>query len=84
MDSKAVEAMDSKAMMAKEVLPMESTVQTRNDKEWLWNRMQARRICWFVAPCDKMSSSCFAFCVMALTATEALAFQTKSTVRGPN
>ena len=51
----AVEAMDLKAM---EALPMESTVQTRNDKEWLWNWMQARRICWFVAPCDKMSSSC--------------------------
>ena len=52
-----VEATDLKAVEALEALPMESTVQTRNEKEWLWNQMQARRICWFVAPCDTMSSS---------------------------
>ena len=75
---KAVEAMNLKAVEALEELPMESTVQTRNEKEWLWNQMQARKICWFVAPCDTMSSSGFVSCVMALTAAEALAFQTKS------
>ena len=40
MDLKAVEAMDWKAVGAVEVLPMESTAQTRNEKEWLWNQMQ--------------------------------------------
>ena len=64
-------------MEAVEALPMESTVQTRNEKECLWNQMQARRICWFVAPCDTMSFSGFASCAVALTGAEALAFQTK-------
>ena len=31
----AVEAMDLKAVEALEALPIESTVQTRNEKEWL-------------------------------------------------
>ena len=56
-----VEAMDLKAVEAPEALPMESTVQTRNEKEWLWNQMQARRICWSVAPWDTMI---FWFCVL--------------------
>ena len=57
---------------------MESTAQTRKKKEWLWSQMQARRVCWFVAPCDTVSSSGFASCAMTFTAAEALAFQTKS------
>ena len=74
----AVEAMNWKAVEAVEVLPTESTAQTRNEKEWLWNQIQARRICWFVAPCNTITFSGFASCAMALTAAEALAFQTKS------